>query len=258
MFEKLWNAQPTAAKRRIHFTFRDSATGDNKDPGSLTGKKANIRLDGSGANVVSTNDVAAANQADHLGAGWVELTAAELTAFGSGELIVSVSGITGVKVEDAQATLYPFDPNDAGLTAAAIATQVRTELTAELARVDVAVSSRASTVSLAAATANLDATVSSRASAAALAAGVTLTAGERTTTIAALLGAVIETNGGNTLSVKQVLQLIGALVIGKISGITPGTGVQTTVLRSATDLQAIATYTDDDLGNRTNVVATIP
>lgn len=142
MYEKLWNAQTDATLRRVHLTFRDSTTGDNKDPGTLTGIKANVRLNGTGALVTTTNDVAKLNQTDHLGAGYVEFTAAEFTAFDHGELIISVSGIAGVKVEDAQATLYTFDPNDPGASAADIATQVRTELAAELALIDAATSSR--------------------------------------------------------------------------------------------------------------------
>jgi hypothetical protein len=133
MFEKLWNAQTDPTFCRVHFTYRDSTTGDNKDPGTLTGIKAKVRLNGTGALVTTTNDVSKLNQTDHLGAGYVELTSAELTAFDHGELIVSVSGITGVKVEDAQATLYTFNPFDPGATTSQIATQVRTELTAELA-----------------------------------------------------------------------------------------------------------------------------
>jgi hypothetical protein len=291
MFEKLWNAQTIAARRRVHFTYRDSTTGDNKDPGSLTGKKASIRLDGTGALVTSTNDVVALNQTDHLGAGYLEFTAAELTAFVSGELVISVSGITGVKVEDAQATLYSFDPFDPGATAASVASAILvtpankvatdvagavTLVAAEVAQLtgikaktdnlppdpadasDIAAAFAAIPgavrTNLAPELARIDATISSRA----LATGVTLTSGERAAVAAAILAAVIETNGSTTLSVKQSLQLLAALTGGTIAGIVPGTGPQTFTVRSATDLQTIATVTSDEFGNRSAVVLTIP
>lgn len=154
----------------------------------------------------------------------------------------------------------PF--TDRVVAAGAAAVDWTSARAAKVDNLDATITSRASaatqTTMAATVATNLDATVSSRASATSLSAGVTLTSGERTTTIAALLAAVIETNGGVTLSVKQALQLAAAFVVGKISGITAGTGSQTTLLRSATDLQTIATYTDDENGNRSNVVQTIP
>jgi hypothetical protein len=76
--------------------------------------------------------------------------------------------------------------------------------------------------------------------------------------VLALLAAVIETNGGTLLTVKQALQLAAVIPAGKVAGIVAGAGTQSFTLRSATDLQVIATITGDDLGNKTAVVLTIP
>lgn len=76
--------------------------------------------------------------------------------------------------------------------------------------------------------------------------------------VLALLAAVIETNGGVTLTVQQALQLAAALPAGKVAGIVAGTGAQTFTLRSATDKQVIATITGDDLGNKSTIALAIP
>lgn len=244
MFEKLWNAQPIASKRRIHFTYRDATTGDNVDPGDLTGIKAKIRLDGSGALVTSTNDVAKLDQTDHLGAGYVEFTAAEFTAFVSGELIVSVSGIAGVKVEDAQATLFTFDPNDPGATTAQIASQMRTELSPELGDI-VALNSRVPSDPADAS----DVATATNALAGALAALNDVSAAD-------ILNAVIETNGATTITVLQALQIAAAVPTGEIAGVVAGVGTKSFTIKSASG-QDFLTYTGDELGNRTVAMAAL-
>lgn len=72
----------------------------------------------------------------------------------------------------------------------------------------------------------------------------------------AILAAVIETNGGVTLTVQQALQLAASMPAGTIAGILAGAGTQAFTLKSATG-KALATVTGDELGNRT-VVWTTP
>ena len=171
----------------------------------------------------------------------------------AGPLAADYTSVRAAKLDNADASVaavkaktdaLPTDPADQSLIIAAtdalntaignVPANVRTNLATELARIDVTIGSRA------------------------LATGATLTSGERTAVAAAILATIIETNGQVTISLKQMFQLMAALVAGKITGIVAGTGAQTFTLRSGTDLQVIATVTGDDLGNRTAVVLTIP
>lgn len=164
--------------------------------------------------------------------------ASDYTSARAAKLDNADASVAAVKAKTDNLPPDPADASDIAAAFTAVPGAVRTNLATELGRIDAAISSRAA--------------------ATAISSGVTLTAGERTAVATALLATIIETNGAATLSVKQALQLAAALTGGKVSGITAGSGTQTTVLRSATDLQTIATYTDDELGNRSAVVITTP
>ena len=285
MFEVIQQSSATAARRRLYFKVFDSADAvSGKVIASLVGVKMKLSKNGAAA-VSSTADIVAVDTVNEPGKHYLELTINECDTIG--QLVAELPPGTGYLAASGQASIVGFDPYQDGASVSAIATGVRTELTVELADV-VAIKAKTDNLppdpadesliiaatdalgtaigavpaavrtNLATELGRIDAAISSRAAATAISGGVTLTAGERTAVATALLASIIETNGATTLSVKQALQLAAALTGGKVSGITAGTGMQTTVLRSATDLQTIATYTDDELGNRSNVVLTTP
>lgn len=108
MFEVIYNAEATAARRRIHFSLRATADDTPINP-TLTGVKPWLSLNGA-AGAAATNDLVAVSSGNMPGAHYLELTAAELTAFVKGNLVGSIHGLTGTKTEDFQATIVPYDP----------------------------------------------------------------------------------------------------------------------------------------------------
>lgn len=66
---------------------------------------------------------------------------------------------------------------------------------------------------------------------------------------ASFLSAVIETNGGTTITVKQALQLAAALPAGTVANILAGAGNQTITVTSASG-QPFLSIAGDELGNR--------
>lgn len=108
MFEVIYNAEATPGLRRIHLSLRSSATDAPINP-VLTGVKPWLSLNGA-AGAAATNDLVAVSAANMPGAHYLELTLAELIAFVSGNLIGSIQGLAGTKVEDFQATIVAYNP----------------------------------------------------------------------------------------------------------------------------------------------------
>jgi hypothetical protein len=110
MYETIYNAQPTASKRRCHFTLFSNTTGQPITPmPTLTGVKAYLSKDGA-ALAASTNDVVALGT-NAPGACYVELTTAELTAFVSGTIIGCVKDAAGAQPESIQVSVVTYDPD---------------------------------------------------------------------------------------------------------------------------------------------------
>lgn len=109
MFEYIYNAEATAGFRRCAFSLRNTAD-DTPYVGAIPGgTKAHLSLN-CAAQAASTNDIVRLDATNLPGAVYLELTASELAAYVKGNLVGSVSGIAGVKTEDFQCTIVPYDP----------------------------------------------------------------------------------------------------------------------------------------------------
>jgi hypothetical protein len=152
------------------------------------------------------------------------------------------------------------------LTLAAIAAAVRTELTTELARIDVAVSSRLATAGytapptaaqnasqvrteLTTELGRIDAAVTTRA---ATGAAMTLTAGERTSIADAHLDRADGVETG--ITPRQLLRAAGAALAGVLSG-ADGTTITLKAINNAGTTRIVATV--DSNGNRSAVTLTL-
>lgn len=153
------------------------------------------------------------------------------------------------------------NPDLSGLTLGAIGAAVRTALTTELARIDVAISTRLATAGytapptaaanatqvrteLSVELARVDVGISTRA---APGAAMTLTGGERTSIATAILDAVYE----GTRSLRAFLRLASSVLWGKSSG--HAAGASSPVYRDQGDTKPRITATTDANGNRTAV-----
>lgn len=113
MYEIIYNAEATPGLRRCQLSLRNSAD-DTPFTGAIpAGTKVYFSLNGSGPAVVSTNDLIRVDATNAKGQAYIELTPAELAGFVKGNLSISVNSsgaLAGVKVEDAQCTIVPYDP----------------------------------------------------------------------------------------------------------------------------------------------------
>lgn len=257
MFEVIKQSESTAARRRMYFKVYDSADAVSGKVFTTTGVKMYLSKNGATA-VASAADIVAVDTTNEPGKYYIELAATECDTIG--QIAAELPAATGRLAAAAQATVVSYDPYADGASTSTIATAVAGAVLVTPANKLATASDGSIQLSAAdeANVAKLDATISSRASATALAAGVTLTTGEHSALIAALLGSVIETNGGVTMTVQKALQIGAAGAVGKRGGITPGTGTQTVTIRSVTDGQVLATITGDENGNTTTVVLTVP
>lgn len=234
---------------------------------------------------VSTGGVSAADIADAV---WDEAKSGHATAGTFGEAVANAESDAAAASSTASTIDGKVDTIDANVdaivtdtgttlpgqinslndpTPAAIASQVRTELTTELGRIDAAITSREASGAAAAAVgglndpdaattasavrtelamelARLDAAISSRASAGD---AMTLTAGERD----AVAGALLDLTDGveSSYTVRQALRITLAALAGKASGLDSNSPVY----RDINDTTNRITATTDTNGNRTAV-----
>lgn len=244
MFEVIQISEPLAAHRRLYGRLIDSADATSGKNITTTGVKALLAKNG--VAFTSTADIVIPDTVNKPGEFYVELTQAEADTIGQYRGVVPKG--TGYFDAPLQASIVNYDPYADGASVTTIAAGVRTNLATELAEI----ASTNTTVTAIAGYVDTEvAAIKVKTDLLSLdgSGGVSIAAADKTALLNTILNAVIETNGGVTVTVKQALQLAAALPAGVINDILAGAGTQTVHLTSASG-QPFLTYTGDELGNR--------
>jgi hypothetical protein len=234
MNEVLYLSEATAARRRVKLSLAVDATDGITPETGLTG--TGFYSANGAAGVATSASVVELDAGDLPGQYYIELTGTELTTMGVGNHMLYFKNAAALACV-AHFSILPDDLWTASSSAADIADAVRTELTAELANIDVATSTRSSH-----AAADIWAVATRKLTALEAAQLSTDAVTEITDAIKAI---VLETG----VTWHQALAIIAAVAAGNLSGggtgteVIKGINVATTRISAATDASGNRTIT---------------